>query len=421
MSGSERTIVVGAGVAGLVAARERALAGREVLLLERAHRLGGQLQSHSVGGIDLDAGADAFTLRGAELPRLLRALGLDVDVERAQAAGGWLHRADGESLPLPAVNLLGIPGVPLARDVIDAIGMRAALRAQLDNLMPGLVASKAPTLDRLVQRRLGRGVLEGLVAPVVRASHAAPPAELGVEDAVPGLARRMLGTGSLSGAVRSRLADADGGGRACSLRGGLFRLAEALAAELERFGVAVRTGAEVAEADARGVLLTSGERLAGEVILAAPLGAPTTRVTLVTLAFDAPELASAPRGGGVAVAAGAPGIVAAGLAHLSARWPWLAEASPFQLVRLSYEATVEPTPELARSDAAALLGMPLPHPVDTATVSWERARRRTVAEHAIDGMHRVGEAESGTDLAAVVSYAGTLAGAIPSERERNEG
>jgi oxygen-dependent protoporphyrinogen oxidase len=420
---AERVVVVGGGVAGLVAARELVLAGREVLLLERSERLGGQLTSHSVVGIDLDAGAEAYAARGDDIPRLLRALGLGDDIVSPRDAPAWLHRAAGSAVPLPATSLLGIPGVPLARDVIEAIGMRAALRAQLDNLMPGLVAAKADTVDELVRRRMGRGVLEGLVAPVVRGVHSTSPEQLEVERVAPGLRGLMLSAGSLAAAVRARRATAPAGALVASLRGGLFRLTDALVRDLERFGVEARTSVEVTSADRAGVTTASGERIPGEVVLAAPLGvdAPRTRVTVATLALEAPELAEAPRGTGVLVARDAPGVAARALTHLTAKWAWLAEATPLQLVRLSYDADVEVTPELARSDAEVLLGTALPHPVDAATVSWERVGRRTDPEHAIDGMRRVGEAESGTGLAAVVSYARSVVDAIPSDGSRHEG
>lgn len=417
MPAPDRVIVVGGGVAGLVAARALVLAGRDVELLERGDRLGGQLASHSVAGIELDAGPESYAVGGEALPALLRSLRLDADVVHPRAIPTWLHRADGSSVPLPASNLLGIPGVPLAQDVIDAIGFGAAFRAQLDNLMPGLVAAKARSVEEVVRRRMGRAVLDGLVAPVVRGTHGVSPDELDLDDALPGVRGALLRQGSLAGAVRSRRETASEEGLVASLRGGLHRIVAALTGDLERFGVRVRTGVEVTVADEHGVTTAAGERIDGEVLLAAPLGAPAphTRVTVATVAVDAPELADAPRGTGVFVAEGAPGVAARALSHLSATWEWIGEATPLQLLRLTYDGEAEVTPERAHRDAEVLLGRTLPAPTDAAIVRWERAGRRADAGHAIDGMRRVGEAESGTGLATVIPYALDVVNAIPSD------
>ena len=416
-------VVVGGGVAGLVVAREFVLAGRDVTLLEASERLGGQLAQHSVAGIELDSGAEAFATRGSDLPELLRALKLDGDRVSPAASTAWLHRASGSAVPLPATSLLGIPAVPLARDVIEVIGMRAALRAQADLLMPSLVGAKSVTVGELVRRRMGRAVLDGLVAPVTRGVHSTDPDDLDLDRAAPGLRSALLSAGNLAQAVGSIRAKAPSGSLVASLRGGLFRLADALAADLDRFGVRVRTGVTVVGYDADGVTTAGGERIAGEVVLAAPIGAdaPRTRVQVATIAVDAPALASAPRGTGVLVAPGAPGVSARALTHLTAKWGWLAESTPLHLLRLSYDDGLEVTPERARADAEVLLGTDLPAPVDSAIVTWERVGRRADPEHAIDGMRRVGEAESGTGLAAVISYARSVARTIPSEGSGDEG
>ncbi len=418
-----RVVVVGGGIAGLVAARELVLAGRDVTLVEKSAHLGGQVARHSVAGIDLDAGAEAYATRGDELPRLLATLGLADDIVTPTPAPAWVQRATGGAVPLPATSLLGIPGVPLAQDVIDAIGFPAALRAQLDMLMPSLVGSKSATVGELVRRRMGRAVLDGLVAPVARGVHSTDPDQLDLDRAAPGLRQALMSTGSLGQAVRSLRDKAPAGSLVASLRGGMFRLVDALAADLDRFGVQVRTSTEVTAYDAGGVTLESGERLRGEVLLAAPLDvdATRTRVQVATIAVDAPALADAPRGTGVLVAPGVAGVGARALTHLTAKWAWLAEQTPLQLLRLSYDDGVEVTTELARRDAEVLLGTPIPTPVDAAQVAWERVGRRADAQHAIDGMHRVGEAESGTGLAAVVSYARSIVGAIPPRGSAGEG
>ena len=53
----ERVVVIGAGIAGLAAARQLADAGRDVRVLEARSRLGGRIHTVELGGVRADAGA----------------------------------------------------------------------------------------------------------------------------------------------------------------------------------------------------------------------------------------------------------------------------------------------------------------------------------------------------------------------------
>src|SRR6188768_2387306 len=57
-------LVIGGGVAGLVAARECAHLGLSVVVLEAAGTPGGAVAGHEVAGLPLDAGAESFAVRG---------------------------------------------------------------------------------------------------------------------------------------------------------------------------------------------------------------------------------------------------------------------------------------------------------------------------------------------------------------------
>ena len=59
-------VVVGGGVAGLVAARELAATGRDVLLLEGSPEIGGKLRTAEVAGLPVDVGAEAMLARRPE-------------------------------------------------------------------------------------------------------------------------------------------------------------------------------------------------------------------------------------------------------------------------------------------------------------------------------------------------------------------
>ena len=416
-----QVLVVGAGIAGLVAARRLVLGGRDVTVLEASDRAGGQVARHTVGGLELDAGAESFATRGGTVAELAGRLGLGDDIVPPAELPAWLYRADGTAMPLPATSLLGIPSVPLARDVIDAIGLPAALRASLDLLLPSLVGSKASTLGELVRRRMGAAVLEQLVAPVVRGVHSTDPDQLPLDRAAPGLRSGLMRDGSLSHAVAGIRERSPAGSQVAGIRGGVVRLVDHLLADLARFGVPVRLGVTLDEV-APDRVRVDGELLHGEVLVAAPGVAaertPGRRISLVTLVVDQPELSAAPRGTGVLVELGAPGVGARALTHLTVKWPWLTEAAGgLHVLRLSYDGDTGDV-ERAVADAGRLLGIPLNAPIDADVVAWERAVPRT---HAVDGMRYVGEAGAGTGLAAVIAQAESEAEHLLGGSPENEG
>jgi oxygen-dependent protoporphyrinogen oxidase len=157
-----------------------------------------------------------------------------------------------------------------------------------------------------------------------------------------------------------------------------------------------------------------------------------TGVELVTLVLDAPELDAAPRGTGVLVAPGTPGVTAKALTHATAKWAWLAEAAGpgRHVVRLSYggargTGALDDDAPLANAlaDASSLLGVRLGA---DQVVGWTRtpwpaglprvrpghrdrveAVRRALEEH--PGLTACGAWLAGTGLVAVVADARALA------------
>ena len=425
--GRPDVVVVGGGVAGLVAARDLALAGRRVVLLERSHRLGGEVARHTVAGLDLDAGAESFATKGGVVAAFLDELGLGADVVLPDPRGAWVQHGAGEAFPLPRTGLLGIPGDPAADDVVAVIGRAAAEEAlRLDSADPA-VGADHDTVGPFVRARMGAAVLDRLVAPIVGGVHSVHPDALAVDRVAPGLRAALAREGSLAAAVRSVRALAPAGSAVAGLRGGMARLVDALVDDLGRLGVDVRLGTDVAALDARSVSLATGEVLTPpHVVLAVGEGAARALegrprpvggglITLATIVLRDARLDAAPRGTGVLVAPGAVGVRAKALTHGTAKWPWLAEAAQGRhVLRLSYDSPVVDAAtsddELrgqALADASALLGVELRagSVEGTARVVWdaplpEEAHRASPSP--LDGVVRVGGAVAGRGLAAVV-------------------
>ena len=444
-------VVVGAGIAGLVAARELSLTGHEVLIVEAKPVNGGRVTSHTVDSLILDAGAESFATRTPAVARLAKELGLSVVVPSSDPA--WLHAAPGADLPLPRTGIMGIPGDPLAKDVVAAIGEVAAQRAAQDLSAPLEEELFAPSvsLGHLVQTRLGQRALDVLVTPVVSGVHSADPHALDADAIAPGLRAAMKELGSLSAAAASLRSKAPAGSAVAGLDGGMNTLTTALLADLAERGAVIHTGVPVDTiqledgqwhvgigADAltpdRLVIATDGPTavdLLSEALpaLAALRPAEGAGVSLVTLVVDVPMLDDAPRGTGVLVAPEAGDVVAKALTHATAKWPWLAElAGPGRhVLRLSYGRLTDAAARMADaddatlisqavSDASALLGVPI-SPADVLgadVIRHEGALPMATTGHrallqavtaVLDGVEDldvVGAWRSGTGLAAVV-------------------
>ncbi|MFT4235750.1 MAG: protoporphyrinogen oxidase [Microbacterium sp.] len=394
-----RVVVIGGGMAGLVAAHECAKVAMKVTVLESAEQPGGAVRSGEVAGIALDLGAESFATRGGHVKKLVTELGLEGAIVAPGRAGAWVAGVPGVgAAPLPAGGVLGIPANPFADEVRAIIGWSGAWRAYLDRLRPVLTIGHAHSLGRLVRQRMGARVLDRLVAPVVSGVYSAHPDDIDPDIAAPGLGAAITRTGSLSGAVASlaeKRREAVGKGApgqaALGLRGGMARLPEALAGAIRDLDGEVVTGARVERLERNGdgwrvvaaqehhadvVIVATDEDTARRLLadhvpgLSADAPSECPVVEIITLVLETGSLDEPPRGNGVLTVPGT--FTAKALTHASAKWEWVAEAAGpgRHVVRVSFgtqnetPATAELSDDdavlLALREASALLGVDLP-------------------------------------------------------------
>lgn len=108
---SAPTVVVGAGISGLLVARELAARGQEVVVLEKSRGVGGRLATKRVGAAVFDQGAQYFTVRDGVFAAW-------VEAWRARGvAGAWPDAPEG--------RFIGRPGMTgIAKALADGLDVR---------------------------------------------------------------------------------------------------------------------------------------------------------------------------------------------------------------------------------------------------------------------------------------------------------
>ncbi|MCX8006825.1 MAG: protoporphyrinogen oxidase [Coriobacteriia bacterium] len=200
----KRIVVIGGGVAGLGAAyriaRARA-AGHdvEVLVVERAQRLGGKLATDLVPDPDggryvVDGGSDAFVSTKPAVRRVATMLGIEDEIVPAcdenkrtlivkgrrlvELPDGIMMFAPTKLLPLATTPLYSWPGkLRMALDLVIPRKERWA---------PGESAKDHDeTLEDFVVRRMGREALDRVAEPLVGGVHASDPSVMSLAATFP--------------------------------------------------------------------------------------------------------------------------------------------------------------------------------------------------------------------------------------------
>ncbi|QRN94749.1 protoporphyrinogen oxidase [Archangium violaceum] len=418
-------IIIGGGLSGMAAAFHLRQRGIPVVLLERAPRLGGNIQTHVRDGFLLENGPNSFFDREPSMRELARALGVESLIQPATDAARKRYvytRGRLRALPRPLPSFLGSNVLPFT----------SRLRVLGDLFTRRSVRDEDESLARFGRRHLG---------------HTATSVVL---DAV----QSGLFTGDLetlsARAATPRPKELPQPGALCSFRGGLQRMVDAL---IRRLGTIAHTRAHVERLTPvpggwRVVVREQGERTeleASQVVVCTPantaagllretdaelgslLGSITYAPVAVVHVGFAPESVPKPDGAGFLVPASEKRRLL-GAIHASTLFPWRAEGE-----RVLYTCMVGGTrqPELAslppeelvtlvREELAHITGVRA-EPVVTDVVRWPCALPQYTLGHeerlaAIDravarwpGLHLSGNAYRGISMVDCVRDAATLA------------
>jgi 1-hydroxycarotenoid 3,4-desaturase len=270
---SQRVVVVGAGIGGLVSALELAARGLEVVVLERASQPGGKMRQVRAGGVAMDAGPTVFTMRWV-FEELFDAVGATLSDHLSMRPVDLLARhawSRDERLDLYADAERSADAIGAFAGAAAAAGFRdfcQRARRIYQTLEKPFLRSARPTPMSLAAQAGLRGLPDLIrISPLVNLWQA-----LGEHFEDPRL-RQLFGRyatycGSSpfeAPATLMLVAHVEQEG-VWLLDGGMHRLAEILAEMAGRFGAQIRYDAQVDEVivdggRACGVRLSDGEEL----------------------------------------------------------------------------------------------------------------------------------------------------------------
>ncbi|MDF9809806.1 oxygen-dependent protoporphyrinogen oxidase [Aurantimicrobium minutum] len=351
-------IIIGAGIAGLLAARRAVSRGESVLVLDQQTQSGGLVASTRVNDIDLDTGAEAFSVAEDSCLKLIEELELENAVVYPQRSDARIIYSATQRYRIPH-GVLGIPSSLYDPELEDIISAEALEQARLLD-QASLFNLENVTVAELVVKRLGPEFLEKLVDPVIAGVHGSSASNLLVRTTIPALSKAMQQTGSIcEGVSVLRSSQPRPGAAVASLEGGLFRLIQALELSLRVSGVRFRFEVSVsalAQSD-QGWEIESPSRTYRSRFISVCTGiAPALKlfsslsqtdssdinhssvdVALVVLEVESAELNSFPLGSGALVSEKS-SVLAKATTHVNAKWEWVEATLPsnHHLIRFSY-------------------------------------------------------------------------------------
>ena len=464
---ARRLLVVGGGITGLAAARAGLDAGLAVTLLEASPGYGGKLVLGHVAGSTVDLGAESILARRPEGVALAKAVGLADDLVHpaTTAAGIWSR---GELHPLPAGQLMGVPGDLRALSASGVLGPRGLARAQADRVMPKTPVTEDVAVGEYIARRLGREVVDRLVEPLLGGVYAGHADKLSLRATVPQLAPLAAAGTPLSTGVRELLAKgaatASATGEApkpvfAGIRGGVGRLPGAVAAEVVKRGAQLRTDTSADSLRRAGsgwraelsdgtfvdcdLVVLAVPAYAARDLLAEPAPSAAAELAeieyasmaITTFAFHRSALADVPLGSGFLVPP-VDGRSIKAATFSSVKWPWLGHsAGDLVVLRASLgrhgeteilEREDEELAKAALTNLAEAVGLS-PAPVDRHVQRWTDALPQYAVGH-LDRVARIrsalprglavaGAAYDGVGIPACIASAGT---AVSTLIEGNE-
>ena len=240
-------LIIGAGITGLTAAYELHRRGIRPVVFEAGPRPGGLILTERVDGCTIEAGPDSLLASKPAAMELVRALGLETQVQQVRTPGAFVLRGN-RLFRLPSPSLLGIPQTWRALAGYDLLPWRARARMAFEpfvsrsgsdpdgtSLVPDDAVSAARPVENdesvasFFRRRFGRAAVDLIAQPLLGGIHAGDIEQLSMASLFPRLLEIERTHGSILRAPRE-----NSGRRSAfaSLAGGMETLVRALESRL---------------------------------------------------------------------------------------------------------------------------------------------------------------------------------------------
>ncbi|MDG2223483.1 MAG: protoporphyrinogen oxidase [Rubripirellula sp.] len=240
-----RIAIIGGGLSGLATAAQLSLMDPtiELSLFEAGSRTGGVIHTESADGFVLDHGADMFAIQPPGAIELIRQLGLEdrlIEPESTRRGARIVHR--GRLVPVPEGFVLMRATAWLPMLTTPLLGVTGKLRFFAERFIPPLREDRDESVSEFVLRRMGRQVLERIVAPLSAGIYTADIQKLSMRATMGPIVEMEQQYGSLAKAAAARRRSGEDSlersssgaryGKFRSFPGGMKQFLDSLAAKL---------------------------------------------------------------------------------------------------------------------------------------------------------------------------------------------
>lgn len=213
-----KVCIIGGGISGL--ATGEFLSEKDFVVCEKSTSIGGwiQTQQHESGAV-LDLAANGWLNNEPAVGELINKLALSAQLVEANNKTNtrWIYHNNA---------LHPAPLSPMALLRTRLLSLRTKLRMLFEPFVSKRTSDSEESLAEFVTRRLGKGTIETLLAPMVAGVFAAHPSEISVKAAFPKLYKMEQEYGSLFQALRQQKAQRP---HLQTLKGGAGQLTHTLA------------------------------------------------------------------------------------------------------------------------------------------------------------------------------------------------